>query len=131
MEVFGEALGVGSAEWGRGGGGDAGGEPPVSQIVTIEELKCRNEALTCVPGFFDAKKLLGQYAPAPGMIPIPEMLMHAPGAVPGEVGGVVVGVGDVVSVVGISGVLERLVVAGRRVEVVVDGEADVAQVAPN
>ena len=58
------------------------------------------------------------------------MLMHAPGAVPGEVGGVVVGVGDVVSVVGISGVLERLVVAGRRVEVVVDGEADVAQVAP-
>ena len=62
---------------------------------------------------------------------IPEMLMHAPGAVPGEVGGVVVGVGDVVSVVGVGGVLERLVVAGRRVEVVVDGEADVAQVAPN
>ena len=61
---------------------------------------------------------------------IPEMLMYAPGAVPGEVGGVVVGVGDVVSVVGIGGVLERLVVAGRRVEVVVDGEADVAQVAP-
>ena len=45
MEVLGEALGVGSAEWGLGGGGDAGGEPPVSQIVTIEELKCRIEAM--------------------------------------------------------------------------------------
>ena len=46
MEVLGEALGcnVGSAEWGLGGSGDDGGEPPVSQIVTIDELKRGNDA---------------------------------------------------------------------------------------
>ena len=43
MDVLGDGpLGVcsvGSAEWGRGGSGDDGGEPPVSQIVTMDELK--------------------------------------------------------------------------------------------
>ena len=53
----------------------------------------------------------------------------APGAVPGEVGGVVVGVGDVLSVVGVGRGLDCAVVARRGVEVVVDGQSDVPQVA--
>ena len=54
---------------------------------------------------------------------------QSPGAVPGEVGGIVVGVSDVVPVVGIGRGLHGAVVARWRVEVVVDGQADVAQVA--
>ena len=51
MEVLGEALGcnVGSAEWGLGGSGDDGGEPPVSQIVTIDELKRGNDLFLYYP----------------------------------------------------------------------------------
>ena len=50
----------------------------------------------------------------------------APGAVPGEVGGVVVRVGDVLSVVGVGRGLKVGcgLVARRRVEVVVDSQSD-------
>ena len=39
MEVLGDVGSVGSAEWGLGGNGDDGGDPPASQIVTMEELE--------------------------------------------------------------------------------------------
>ena len=54
---------------------------------------------------------------------------NAPGTVSGEVGGVVVGVRNVISVVGVGRGLHCAVVARRRVEVVVDGQPDLPQVA--